>query len=146
MNDFQMPVVRVLEAYKKAVYERNVEAFMSLYDPAIRIFDTWGVWIYEGAPAWRKMVEGWFSSLGNERVRVTVDDLHVIGGGELIVASAILTFAGLSAEGVELRSLQNRLTLVLKTKGDDWTIVHEHTSSPIAFDHMTAILHREKKA
>ncbi|MGH7244190.1 MAG: YybH family protein [Phycisphaerales bacterium] len=144
MNEFENPVLQVLDAYKKAVYDRDIEAFMRLYDPAVRIFDTWGVWMYEGAAAWRKMAEGWFSSLGSERVRVTVEDLAVIGSSDMILATAVLRFAGLSAEGVELRFLQNRLTLVLKPKGNDWTIVHEHTSSPIAFDHMKAVLHRDK--
>jgi ketosteroid isomerase-like protein len=69
----------VIEAYQKAVYDRDVEAFMLLYHPRARVFDAWGVWSYEGAVAWLGPVEGWLSSLGDERVLVTVENLQVFG-------------------------------------------------------------------
>jgi len=28
----------------------------------------WETWLYDGRDAWRGMIEGWFSSLGDERV------------------------------------------------------------------------------
>ena len=41
MNDFENRILEVLEAYKAAVYERNVDTFLRLYDPEARVFDTW---------------------------------------------------------------------------------------------------------
>ena len=73
MNDIDKQVGRVLASYEAAVFARDVDAFMRLYHPAVRVFDAWGVWLYEGAPAWRIAVEGWFASLGNERVKVLLD-------------------------------------------------------------------------
>jgi ketosteroid isomerase-like protein len=144
VNDLEISMATMFEVYRAAVFERNVDDLMQLYDPGVRVFDTWGVWSYEGAPAWREMVEQWFSSLGAERVKVTVEDVKVTGGKGFAVVSAIVTFAGLSAEGAELRSMQNRLTWGLKPVGKAWKIVHEHTSVPIDFDHAKAILHRAR--
>lgn len=143
-NDLEKSVVQIIEAYKQAVLDQDTDAFMRLYDQNVRVFDTWGVWSYEGAGPWRKMVEGWFSSLGNERVSVTVDDVQVIGGQALSVVSAIFTYTGLSAEGQELRAMQNRMTWTLKLGGSDWRIVHEHTSAPLGFNDGKAILQRGK--
>ncbi len=144
MNDLENPIVHVLEAYKAAVFSKDVDAFMRLYDQQVRVFDAWGVWSYEGAAAWRGMIEGWFSSLGNERVKVTMDDVQTAGGQELAVVSAIVSYAGVSAEGEDLRSMQNRITWALKPEGSDWKIVHEHTSAPIDFNDSKAILQRQK--
>src|SRR5438552_426724 len=57
-------IAQVLEAYKSAVFAKDVGAFMRLCDPSVRVFDTWGVWSYEGAEAWQRAAEGWLTSLG----------------------------------------------------------------------------------
>jgi ketosteroid isomerase-like protein len=88
------------------------------------------------------MVEGWFTSLGTERVKVKWDDVQTGAGRELAMVSAIVTYAGVSAEGEELRAMQNRLTWVLEPRGSSWKIVHEHTSAPVGFDDSKPILNR----
>jgi ketosteroid isomerase-like protein len=146
MNDLANPIIQILEAYKTAVYERNVDMFMRLYDQEARVFDTWGVWSYEGTSARRKTIEQWFSSLGGDRVRVTFDDVQVRVAQNLAVLSAIGTYAAVSADGAQLRSMQNRFTWALNCEGAAWKIVHEHTSTPIGFSDLKAIFHREKPA
>ena len=54
--------------------------------------------------------------------------------------TAIVTYAGISAEGKETHSMQNRMTWILRTMGHNLRIVHEHTSAPIGFEDMKAIL------
>jgi ketosteroid isomerase-like protein len=143
MNDTEKSITRVLDTYKSAVFAKNVETLMHLYDPNVRVFDAWGVWSYEGAAAWQRAVEGWFTSVGSERVKVAFADVQISGGRELAMVSAIATYAGVSAEGVELRAMQNRMTWVLRTTGHVHRIVHEHTSAPIGFDDSKAILRRD---
>ena len=143
MSDIEKSIARVLESYKAAVYARDVEAFMRLYDPGVRVFDAWGVWSYEGTAAWQRAIEGWFTSLGTERVKVTFDEVQTSGGRELVMVSAIVTYAGVSAQGEQLRAMQNRITWVLRTTSHALRIVHEHTSAPIGFDDSKAILQRE---
>ena len=142
MSDTEKSIARVLQSYAAAVLAADVEAFMRLYDPRVRVFDAWGVWSYEGSAAWRRAVEGWFGSLGNEKVKVTFDDVQTSPGRESSMVTAVVTYAGVSAEGRELRAMQNRLTWVLRTT-DDLRIVHEHTSAPIGFTDSKAILQRQ---
>ena len=143
MNDTEKSIARVLGSYESAVYSKDVEAFMSLYDPGVRVFDTWGVWSHEGAAAWQRAIEGWFASLGTERVKVTFEAVQTAGARELATVSAIVTYAGVSARGEKLRAMQNRITWVLRTTGHNLRIIHEHTSAPIDFNESKAILERK---
>ena len=63
-------------------------------------------------------------------------------GEQCAIVSAIVTYASHSAEGAPLRSTQNRMTWGLKTSGHVLRIVHEHTSAPVGFEDMKAILVR----
>ena len=146
MSDTEKAIARILESYKAAVYAKDVGAFMRLYDPSVRVFDTWGVWSYEGSAAWQAAVEGWFTSLGAERVKVTFDEVTTSAGREFAIVSAFVTYAGLSAEGTQLRAMQNRLSWALKTSGHVLRIIHEHTSAPVGFGDAKAILQRERGA
>lgn len=142
MNDLETQVWRSIETYRSAVLAKNAETFMHLYDPEVRVFDTWGTWSYEGAAAWRIAVEGWFASLGAETVRVAFDDVKITGDKGLAAMSACVTYSGHSAQGAPLRSMQNRMTWVLQTRSHVLRIVHEHTSTPIGFEDTKAIFQR----
>lgn len=143
MDDREQGVAATIAAYQEAVFAQDVDALMRLYDPAVRVFDAWGVWSYDGAPAWRKTVEAWLTSLGDDKVRVTVDDLQACGGTDLVVASAVFTYASVDDTGKPQKALQNRITWALRPGTPTWKIVHEHTSAPIGFDDNKAILRRE---
>lgn len=142
MSDPEQDLSRVRDRYAAAVYAKDAAALIQLYDPEVRIFDAWGHWSCEGADAWQRSVEGWFTSLGSERVKVSFDEVHGHAGKEVSTLHAIVTYAALSADGVPLRSLSNRITWVLRTTGHVPRIVHEHTSAPMGFDDQKAILVR----
>jgi uncharacterized protein (TIGR02246 family) len=144
VSNIDSRIIRICDAYKSAVYGKDVEAFLSLYHHEARVFDTWGVWSYEGVKERREVVENWFSSLGEERVSVTIDRIQAVVVGELATLSARVIYAALSAAGEELRAMQNRLTWVLKAQKGAWKIIHEHTSVPIGFDDLKGLLQREK--
>jgi len=144
MSELDRGIARVLGIYESAVFKKDVEAFMRLYEPSVRVYDAWGVWSYEGSDAWQRAVEGWFTSLGTERVRVTFDEVQTWMGKDVSSVSAIVTYAGFSAEGEQLRAMQNRITWVLRTIGHVPRIVHEHTSAPLGFNDSKAILARDK--
>ena len=142
MTELDTAIARIQQSYASAAHERDVQAFMRLYDPKVRVFDAWGVWQYEGAEPWQRAVEGWFTSLGNERVKVRFDETQAGGSAEGAFMSAIVTYTGISGQGEELRAMHNRITWGLRTSGHVLRIVHEHTSAPIGFDDMKAILSR----
>jgi uncharacterized protein (TIGR02246 family) len=124
-------VESLLDAYRDAVDAKDVDAFVAIFADDVLVFDMWGTWSHDGIDAWREMAEGWFGSLGDERVRVDFDDVQTTVGEDVAVLSAFVTFAGLSADGEELRSMNNRLTWGLRTVDGTWKVVHEHTSAPV---------------
>ena len=145
MSDTEKQVLRALDTYKSAVLAKNAETLMHLYDAEVRVFDAWGTWSYEGAAAWRVAIEGWFTSLGSETVRVAFEDVKILGGQGFASMSAIVTYAAVSAQGQELRAMQNRISWVLRTSGHVLRVVHEHTSAPVGFEDAKAILKREAR-
>ena len=144
MADLDKTITRVLEIYKSDTYAKDVGAFMKLYDPKVRVFDTWGVWSYEGSESWQLAIEAWFASLGAERVKVSFEDVQSSGDADFAVVNGIVTYAALSTQGDQLRAMQNRLTWGLKTSGHVLRIIHEHTSTPVGFEDAKAILLRAR--
>ncbi len=122
----------MLEAYAAAVGAKDVDAFVDLYADDVRTFDLWSVWAYDGKPAFREMVREWFGSLPeDEVVEVEFDEIRAQSGDDVGGVSAYTTFRAVSPDGKELRSMNNRLTWVLRKDADGaWKIVHEHTSAP----------------
>lgn len=146
MNDTEKQVLKALDTYRSAVLAKNAQTLLHLYDADVRVFDAWGLWSHEGADAWRVAVEGWFTSLGSETVRVTFEDVKVVAEPGFASMSCFARYAAISASGQELRALHNRLTWVLRTRGHVLRIVHEHSSAPIGFEDQKAILQRAGKA
>jgi ketosteroid isomerase-like protein len=50
----------------------------------------------------------------------------------MALLTAFLTYRGVDADAQEQRSIDNRLSWVLRQRGGRWQVVHEHTSVPIA--------------
>jgi uncharacterized protein (TIGR02246 family) len=128
-------IEQVLTGYATAVRAKDVDGFVALFATDVRVFDMWGCWSYDGADAWRAMAQEWFGSLGDEQVAVEFDNVQTVTGDDLAIAHAFVTYKGLSAEGDELRALNNRLTWGLRKVADGgWKIVHEHSSAPVDFE------------
>jgi uncharacterized protein (TIGR02246 family) len=122
----------MLTAYAAAVRAKDVDAFVGLYADDIRTFDLWQEWAYDGKDALRGMVAEWFGSLpDDEEVAIRFDEVRTQAGPDVVAVSAFTTFAAVSPDGTELRSMNNRLTWVLRKEADgSWKIAHEHTSAP----------------
>ena len=136
------PVTKFLRAYQDAVSNKDVDALVGLYADEVRVFDIWGVWSYDGIARWRASVTEWFASLGTERVAVRFSGVREQRAPDFAVASAFVTYSGLSASGEALRSMDNRLTWVLRSEQGVWKITHEHTSAPIDFESSKVLLGR----
>jgi len=142
MSQTSGPVHQALARYSAAAYEKDVDAFVSLYSDDLHVFDMWNSWELRGIDAWRAMAAGWFSSLGEERVVVKARDVVATVSGELAMGHATLTYTAISADGQELRSLDNRITLAMRRVGNAWKIFHEHTSGPIDHKTMKGVIKR----
>jgi uncharacterized protein (TIGR02246 family) len=131
MTEADGPIHQALAAYRAAILAKDVEAFVALFADDVVVFDMWGPWSQEGIAAWRDMAAGWFGSLGEERVVVEADDVRTSVSGDMATLTAFLTFRAIDAAGKELRSLNNRLSWVLREQAGRWKVVQEHTSIPI---------------
>jgi ketosteroid isomerase-like protein len=130
------------DAYKSAVFNKDVDALMGLYDRDFVAFDMWDAWSLVGEGPWREMNQAWLTSLGSESVQVEFDDIKIFPGADLAAATATVSYTAMSQKGEALRSMQNRLTWVAKQTNGAWKIVHQHTSAPIDSATMRAKLHR----
>jgi uncharacterized protein (TIGR02246 family) len=142
VNQRETPVLQVLNDYKAAVFAKDVDSFVALYDENVSVFDMWGVWSYDGIASWRKMTEGWFGSLGTDRVVVDFSDAQTIVAEDVAVIHTYVKYKAIDGDGAELRSMDNRLTVTLRKNGERWKIVHQHSSSPIDFSTTKAIFKR----
>ena len=123
---------QVLDSYAAAVRAKDVDAFVGLYADDVRTFDLWSVWSYDGKDALRGTVAEWFGLLpDDEVVEVGFDEVRTQVGEDVAAVSAFTTFAAVAPDGTELRSMNNRLTWILRKDADGaWKIAHEHTSAP----------------
>jgi ketosteroid isomerase-like protein len=136
------PVLHALTQYKSAAYHKDVSAFVALYTHDVHVFDMWNRWELRGIEAWRNMAEGWFKSLGEERVVVGISDVVSTVEDDLALGHATLTYTAMSAEGKELRSLDNRITIALRRTDGMWKVFHEHTSGPIDHSSLKGMIKR----
>jgi uncharacterized protein (TIGR02246 family) len=132
----------VSEAYAAAVYDKNEQAFLSLYDKHVFIYDMWGQWSYQGRDAWAAMVREWFASLEDERVRVTFTPDHSVIGDDWALWCATVRYAAIAPSGETLRYLENRLSWSLCRREGGWLIAHEHSSAPADNDTLKVTLRR----
>ena len=126
-------VTQSLAAYQAAVLAKDVDAFVAIYADDAQIFELWGQWTHDIA-SWREMAQGWFTFLGDERSIVEAHEVRTQVSGDMALLTASLTFRAVDPSGQQLRSLDNRLSWVLRERGGRWLVVHEHTSVPIAHD------------
>ncbi len=132
----------VVSAYRAAVLAADADALMGLYSDDARVFDAWDRWEYLGSGQWRACVEEWFAGLGQERVEATFEDVRGEVAGPTAWLAASVRYAALARSGEVVRSMQNRLTWVLRRTPHGWRVAHEHTSAPVGGHDGRAILSR----
>ena len=135
------PLRQVLAGYQAAVLAKDVDAFVALYADDALIYELWGTWTHDIA-SWREMAKGWFAFLGDGTSKVDATDVRVTVSGDMALLTAFLTYRGFDGAGAEQRSLDNRLSWVLRQQGGRWQVLHEHTSVPIAHEDAKGIFKR----
>jgi ketosteroid isomerase-like protein len=127
-----MNIESIPDLYKEAVYNKDVDGYMDLYDEDLRAFDMWEQWEYRGLDGWKNMATEWLGVvLGEAKDVVEFEDLLIEAAGEFASITAIVKFSAVSKTGETLRYLQNRLTWILRKRNGVWKITHQHTSGPV---------------
>lgn len=133
-------VQSLINAYAQAVKDRDIEAFLALYDTDTTVFDAFDHWVYSGNHQWRAVPTDWFTELGSDMIQVTFRDVQAEGVGTMRLVHALVDY---QSQAQPDRTMTNRISWIVKQLGDDWKIVHEHTSVPI--DSKTRSFDWEKK-
>jgi ketosteroid isomerase-like protein len=126
----------VLENYKSAIYDKDVERFVSTFASNIHIYDCWENWEYIGISHWKEIVKEWFNGLteGGVLLKTDFDDLVVEENSNLAFIHCAVTFAEYNESGEKLRQMTNRFTFCLRKENESWTITHSHSSLPISME------------
>ncbi|OCA88436.1 hypothetical protein A8F94_24565 [Bacillus sp. FJAT-27225] len=133
VNSQFINVEDILDNYKTAIYEKDVERFLSSYHSDIHIFDCWDNWECTGIAQWRQMVKDWFNSLSKEGVLLKVDfnDLVKVENSTIAFVHCAVKFSAYNQLQEKLRQTTNRFTFCFKKEKEFWSIIHEHSSLPI---------------
>ncbi|WP_029198068.1 YybH family protein [Paenibacillus alginolyticus] len=126
----------VLENYKSAIYEKDVERFVSTFASDIHIYDCWENWECIGISQWKEIVKEWFNGLSEEGVllKTDIDDVVVVENSNLAFVHCAVTFAAYNESREKLRQMTNRFTFCLRKENESWTITHTHSSLPISME------------
>ncbi|HHT20053.1 MAG TPA: nuclear transport factor 2 family protein [Tissierellia bacterium] len=128
----------LLDQYRQLVLAKDIEGFLALYDRDVKVFDAFDAWRYDGNHQWRVVPTDWFTDLKEHVVDVTFRDVTVIGRYHLFVVYGLIEYH----HGADPnKHLTNRFSWIVKRDGNDFRIVHEHTSLPI--DRLTNYFIRE---
>ncbi|PWK09604.1 YybH family protein [Tumebacillus permanentifrigoris] len=138
-------VQEVLENYKSAVYEKDVERYVSSYASDLHIYDCWNDWECVGIAQWRKFTKEWFHGLDEEGalVKVDFDEVVIEENSNLAFVRCNVTFAAYNESGEKLRQMTERFTFVLRKENESWNIIHQHSSLPISMETGKGIFNRK---
>lgn len=137
-----MPSPETLIArYTAAATALDKDALLALYAPDVRLFDLMRPWQVRGTEDWGTSVDSWFADVGTDP-EVTASDIDVRTTAEMAVLTMRMDYYHVNADG-EREGMPNRLTWVAIPNGDDWVIVHEHTSVPLNEETMSPFLEAE---
>lgn len=134
MTTLYQEVDHVLTNYAAAVYEQDVEQFLSAYHADVHIYDCWGNWEIKGLAGWRDSVTSWFTQLRDDQnvVKVHFHSVTTEQNDHLAYVHCAVTFTGYEKESEKaLRHMTNRFTFGLTKNDGSWLITHEHSSLPI---------------
>lgn len=126
--------------YQTSAWQKDPMAMINLYDEQAIIFDMWDQGYEVNPLAWNKTIKDWLGSLDEEKVKVDFDMVSIHQSDNIGFASALIGFQAISSEGAILRSMRNRITLGFTKSDYGWKVIHQHTSAPISFEGLTAIL------
>jgi ketosteroid isomerase-like protein len=135
-----MEILEIFKIYQDSAWRKDATTMISLYDEHAVIFDMWDQGYISDASEWRKSIQDWLGSLGEEKVKVEFDMVMAHQSGNIGFATALILFQAISSDGAVLRSMKNRITLGCSKFEDGWKIIHQHISAPISSNGLTAIL------
>ena len=128
----------LLSKYIAAVEAADEDALLALYTPNARIFDMTMPWEHSDQQSWRAMATDWFRHVRNHGSGADVTRVETHETESMVLMTFFIDYFDLNEQG-EREGMSNRLSWVLVPDGEDWKILHEHTSVPLTGDTMAPV-------
>ena len=127
----EQAIKNLFDRFSAAVKARDINAIMSFYAPGDQLvyFDAFPPRQYNGAAAYRKAYEGFFTAYPGP-VTSAIGPLHIETSGDLGFAHGVDKWIATGADGKPLEVVL-RFTSVLRRSNGTWLFVHEHLSVPV---------------
>ncbi|MEG3310921.1 YybH family protein [Streptococcus sp. SS-4456] len=123
-------IEKVLELYKQAVLEKDLDLMLSLYCDDVLIYDVAGQWSLSGKKDLADMVTFGFQEIATDRVAVEFSNLAIHESPTCAFAYFDARFSKIGFE----QSVTDRFTLGL-IYDQGWKIKHQHASHPLKISH-----------
>lgn len=126
----------VLERYIDAIQTLNKQAMDNLYARELRMFDMTSPFELRGAGAFAQRVDQWFDDTADMNMNAEASSVEskIVDG--MAYMTMFMRYSDTDKDGAQ-NGMTNRLTWVLVPDGDDWKILHEHTSVPLNEEDMS---------
>jgi ketosteroid isomerase-like protein len=123
----------LLQALAQAISRKDADAALSHYAPEFVRYDLAPPLATRDAAALdRNELNAWFDTW-RDQIRYEFSDLAITVSGDIAFAHGFVRIGGTKIDG-SVGDVWARQTTCLRTRGDDWKIVHEHTSTPFYMD------------
>lgn len=120
----------LVDRYTAAIEAVDKDAMLALYAPEARVFDMTMPWEHRGREDFGVKLDEWFSHMRGIKTEAIVWDIEVRATDEMALLTMMIGYYDTNEQG-KRDGMNNRLTWVAVPAGDDWLIVHEHTSAPL---------------
>lgn len=128
----------LIEQRTPAVAAKDAAALTRHHAAGLVLFDLVGALRRTGGGAQGQRVAEWLSSYRGP-IGYQIRDLDVSVSGDLAFCHHLYRVSGTLTDGTRV-GMWARSTVCLRRAGDDWAIVHEHTSVPMDADTGAAAL------
>jgi ketosteroid isomerase-like protein len=124
-------ILAVIEGMKKARHDKNVQHLAAPYTADAAIFNLAPPLLHRGIDI--AETQAWLDSWEGP-IEITSQDFEVRVSGDLAFCHGYMRMDGLKKGAEHQISFWMRETLCLERRGEEWRIVHEHTSVPFYMD------------
>jgi uncharacterized protein (TIGR02246 family) len=118
----------LVQSWARAVRAKDLDGILANHSTDILMFDVPPPLQSKGIEAYKKTWELFFS-WSNDPVVFDIKDMDIIAGSDVAFVAALMRCAGTEKNGERIE-LEFRLTIGLRTIGDQWMVLHEHHSIP----------------
>jgi len=129
MAQEEMVIRRKIEALAEAIRAKNVDVLMAHYAPENVTFDVQPPLQVNGADAYRKNFESWFSTIEGP-IGYEIRDLQITAADTIAFCRSVCHVTSTRING-EKADYAVRVTSGLRKIDGEWKITHEHVSLPV---------------